>query len=149
SRWTTPPWRRSSSRTAGSDQSQRAFRRSRGALQKSTSTGRAGRRSASKPTAGRHSLPACPGSTQPPSNTPWPYPAREGRLAESQAEDRARFAAVDGTSHYHALQFADFFAAIRERRRPLVTGEDGRAVVELFAAIYRSSREGKPVALRG
>jgi predicted dehydrogenase len=30
---------------------------------------------------------------------------------------------------------------------PLVTGADGRAVVELFTAIYRSNREGRPVTL--
>jgi predicted dehydrogenase len=28
-----------------------------------------------------------------------------------------------------------------------VTGEDGKAVVELFTAIYRSNREGRPVRL--
>jgi UDP-N-acetyl-2-amino-2-deoxyglucuronate dehydrogenase len=85
----------------------------------------------------------------PPLNDLWTIPGEENRLAEFQAEDRARFAVVDGTSYYHALQFADFFAAVREGRRPLVTGEDGRAVVELFTAIYRSSRDGKPVSLRG
>jgi UDP-N-acetyl-2-amino-2-deoxyglucuronate dehydrogenase len=56
---------------------------------------------------------------------------------------------VDGTSYFHVLQFADFLGAIREGRPPLVTGEDGRAVVELFTAIYRSSREGKPVPVTG
>ena len=54
---------------------------------------------------------------------------------------------VDATTHYHALQIADFLAAIRDGRPPLVTGEDGRAVVELFTAIYRSSREGRPVRI--
>ena len=31
--------------------------------------------------------------------------------------------------------------------RPLVTGEDGRAVVELFTAIYRAGREGRAISL--
>ena len=85
--------------------------------------------------------------SEPPVTDLWTIPGEEDRLAEFQAEDRMKFAAVDGTSYYHALQIADFLGAIREGRPPLVTGEDGRAVVELFAAIYRSSREGKAVRL--
>lgn len=87
------------------------------------------------------------GVAEPPLNDLWTIPGEEHRLAEFQAEDRTAFAAVDGTSYYHALQFADFFGAIREGRPPLVTGEDGRAVVELFAAIYQSSRERRPITL--
>ena len=89
------------------------------------------------------------GIAEPSLNDLWTVPGEENRLAEFQAEDRAAFATVDGTSHYHARQFADFLGAIRDGRPPLVTGEDGRAVVELFAAIYRSSREVKPVRLTG
>jgi UDP-N-acetyl-2-amino-2-deoxyglucuronate dehydrogenase len=85
--------------------------------------------------------------SEPPVTDLWTIPGEESQLAEFQAEDRAKFEAVDGTSYYHALQIADFLQAIREGRRPLVTAEDGRAVVELFTAIYRSSRERKPVAL--
>jgi UDP-N-acetyl-2-amino-2-deoxyglucuronate dehydrogenase len=87
------------------------------------------------------------GVASPPLNDLWTIPGEEDRLAEFQNEDRANFATVDGTSYYHALQFADFLSAIREGRPPLATGEDGRAVVELFTAIYRSSREHKPVSL--
>jgi predicted dehydrogenase len=68
-------------------------------------------------------------------------------LAAFQAEDRAAFARVDATVHYHALQIADFLRAVRDNRPPLVTGEAGRAVVELFTAIYRSSHERKAIAL--
>ena len=49
------------------------------------------------------------------------------------------------TTHYHALQIQDFLRAILEDRPPLVTGEDGRRVVALFQAIYRSNREGKSI----
>jgi UDP-N-acetyl-2-amino-2-deoxyglucuronate dehydrogenase len=87
------------------------------------------------------------GVSEPPLNDLWTIPGEEHRLAEFQIEDRAAFAAVERTSYYHALQFADFLGAVRDGRPPLVTGEDGRAVVELFTAIYRSSREGKPVRL--
>jgi UDP-N-acetyl-2-amino-2-deoxyglucuronate dehydrogenase len=54
---------------------------------------------------------------------------------------------MDATTHCHRLQIQDFLRAVREGRPPLVTGEDGRAVVELFTAIYRSNREGRPVML--
>ena len=80
------------------------------------------------------------GITEPPLNDLWTIPGEEYRLAEFIAEDRAAFATRDATVHYHALQMRDFFQAIQQKRPPLVTGEDGRAVVELFTAIYESSR---------
>jgi len=87
------------------------------------------------------------GVTEPPLNDLWTVPGEEHLLAEFQAEDRERFARIDATTHYHAVQIRDFLGAIRENRPPLVTGTDGRAVVELFAAIYQSNREGRPVSL--
>jgi predicted dehydrogenase len=84
---------------------------------------------------------------EPPMNDLWTIPGEERLLAQFQAEDRAVFARVNATTHYHALQIADFLQAIRDQRLPLVTGEDGRAVVELFTAIYRSSRDRCAVAL--
>jgi predicted dehydrogenase len=82
-----------------------------------------------------------------PVNDLWTVPGEESSLADFQRADRARFAALDATTHYHALQFQDFCRAIREKRRPLVTGEDGRAVVELFTAIYRAGRERRAIEL--
>src|SRR5262249_30085735 len=84
---------------------------------------------------------------EPPLNDLWTIPGEEHLLAEFQAEDRARFAQVDATTHYHALQIQDFLRAVLEGRPPLVTGEDGRAVVELFTAVYRSDRERRPIRL--
>ena len=84
---------------------------------------------------------------EPPLNDVWTIPGEESHLSAFQDEDRKRFAAVDATVYYHVLQFRDFFRAIREGRAPLVTGEEGRAVVELFTAIYRSGREGRVIAL--
>jgi predicted dehydrogenase len=52
---------------------------------------------------------------------------------------------VDPTIHYHALQIQDFLRAIQEDREPAVTAADGRAAVEMFAAIYRSNQTGLPV----
>jgi predicted dehydrogenase len=47
----------------------------------------------------------------------------------------------------HIIQLQDFVDAIREDRRPMVTGEDARAAVEIILAIYRSARIGQPVRL--
>jgi predicted dehydrogenase len=84
---------------------------------------------------------------EPPLNDVWTIPGEEHLLAAFQAEDRARFAQIDATTHYHGLQIQDFLHAIREGRPSLVAGEDGRAVVELFTAIYQSNRDGRPVRL--
>jgi predicted dehydrogenase len=84
---------------------------------------------------------------EPPLNDVWTIPGEEHLLPTFQAEDRARFTQIDTTTHYHGLQIQDFLRAVREGRPPLVTGEDGRAVVELFTAIYRSNRERRPVTL--
>lgn len=87
------------------------------------------------------------GIAEPPLNDLWTIPGEEAALERFQAEDRARFAQVDAVNHYHALQIRDFLRAILNDRAPEVTGEDGRDVVALVQAIYRSGREGKPVRL--
>ncbi len=84
---------------------------------------------------------------EPALNDVWTIPGEENRLAEFQAEDRAHFEHIDPTTHYHRLQIQDFLQAIRAGRPPLVTGEEGRVVVEMFTAIYRSQRERQPIAL--
>lgn len=84
---------------------------------------------------------------EPPLNDIWTIPGEEHLLAGFQESDRATISKVDPTVHYHALQFKDFFEAVRSNKSPLVTAEDGRATVELFAAIYKSSREGRSIRL--
>ena len=74
----------------------------------------------------------------PPLNDLWTIPGEEHLLPTFQAEDRARFGEMNATSHYHALQIADFLQAVRDDREPMVTGEQGRIVVAMFTAIYRS-----------
>ena len=78
---------------------------------------------------------------EPALNDIWTIPGEEHRLAEFQAEDRARFDTIDATTHYHRLQIEDFLHAIREDRPPLVTGEEGRIVVEIFKIGRASCRE--------
>jgi predicted dehydrogenase len=82
---------------------------------------------------------------EPPLNDLWTIPGEEHLLAGFQAEDRAHFQQINATTHYHTLQIQDFLDAILTGRPPLVTGEDGRIVVEMFTAIYRSNRERRPI----
>jgi UDP-N-acetyl-2-amino-2-deoxyglucuronate dehydrogenase len=82
---------------------------------------------------------------EPPLNDLWTVPGEEHLLAGFQAEDRARFRQVNATTHYHALQIRDFLRAVLEGRPPMVTGEEGRVVVEMFTAVYRSNRERRPI----
>jgi predicted dehydrogenase len=86
---------------------------------------------------------------EPPLNDLWTIPGEESALAVWQTEDRARFATLDATTHYHKLQIQDFLHAVRDDRPPAVTGEDGRTVVAMFTAIYQSNRERRPVAFGG
>jgi predicted dehydrogenase len=83
---------------------------------------------------------------EPPLNDLWTIPGEEDALAQFQAEDRARFRQIEATTHYHTLQIQDFLRAILEGRPPQVTGADGRKVVALFTAIYRSQKDHRPIA---
>ena len=82
---------------------------------------------------------------EPPLNDLWTIPGEEASLEKFRAEDRARFASLDATTHYHALQIDDFLGAVLEGRPPSVTGADGREVVAMFTAIYRSQRLRRPI----
>ncbi len=81
----------------------------------------------------------------PPINDIWTVPGEEHLLAQWQAEDRAAAETESVMTHYHRLQIADFLAAVIENRDPMVTGAEGRKVVEMFTAIYRSQRDRRPV----
>jgi predicted dehydrogenase len=86
-----------------------------------------------------------PQTVFPPINDIWTVPGEEDLLPRWQAEDEARCRQVDVMSHYHALQIADFLDAILEDHPPAVNGREGRKHVELFTAVYRSQRDGRPV----
>ena len=86
-----------------------------------------------------------PQTVFPPINDIWTVPGEEDLLPRWQAEDEAHCRKVDVMSHYHALQIADFLDAILEDRPPAVDGREGRKHVELFTAVYRSQRDGRPV----
>ena len=82
---------------------------------------------------------------QPPLNDLWTIPGEESLLAKFQEEDRAQFAGINATEYYHALQIQDFLRAIQQGRAPSVTGDEGRVVVAMFTAIYRSNEERRAI----
>jgi UDP-N-acetyl-2-amino-2-deoxyglucuronate dehydrogenase len=84
---------------------------------------------------------------EPPVNDLWTVPGEEGMLEQFVAHDKRSFQARRDSDYYHKLQIHDFLTAIATGRRPTATGEDGRAVVEIFSAIYQSNRERAAVRL--
>jgi predicted dehydrogenase len=82
-------------------------------------------------------------SVEQPINDVWTIPGEEQQLDAWQAMDRE--STTDVMTHYHRLQIADFLESIVEGRPPLVDGIEGRKVVEIVTAIYRSQRDGRPV----
>ncbi|MDX9881006.1 MAG: Gfo/Idh/MocA family oxidoreductase [Prolixibacteraceae bacterium] len=85
------------------------------------------------------------GVLEPPVNDLWTVPGEEHLLRQWQQEDSEFFQKIDATVFYMKEQIKDFLQALKENRDPLVTGEQGRKTVELFTAIYRSSRNGRPI----
>lgn len=50
-----------------------------------------------------------------------------------------------GKVYFHEKQIEDFFQAIIKGTKPLIDGEEGRKTVEIFTALYRSTRDQKPI----
>lgn len=84
-------------------------------------------------------------AVDPPINDIWTVPGEEYDLADWQAQDQARCQTVDVMQRYHELQIQDFLQAVIQDRAPVVDGHEGRKHVEIFAAIYRSQRDRRPV----
>lgn len=82
---------------------------------------------------------------EPPVNDLWTVPGEESLLENWKKEDTAFFNSINPTEYYMKLQNEDFADAIISNRKPLVSGEEGRVTVELFTAIYRSTRDNQPV----
>ena len=85
------------------------------------------------------------GVLEPPVNDIWSVPGEEKLLEEWKKQDSEFFGKNDPTVYYMERQIEDFLQAIGNDTEPLVTGEDGRRTVELFTAIYRSTRDNLPV----
>jgi len=85
------------------------------------------------------------GVAEPPVNDLWTVPGEEKMLKKWIKEDTEIFNKYDPTVYYMQCQIEDYLEAIGNDSDPLVTGEDGRRTVELFTAIYRSTRDNVPV----
>jgi predicted dehydrogenase len=85
------------------------------------------------------------GVAEPPVNDLWTIPGEENLLTEWKEKDTEIFKAYDPTVYYFRRQIEEYLDAIEKGREPFVTGSDGRRVVELFSAIYRSTRDNAPV----
>jgi UDP-N-acetyl-2-amino-2-deoxyglucuronate dehydrogenase len=83
---------------------------------------------------------------EPPVLDLWTVPGEEHLLDSWIREDSEYFNGHGNfMSFYHREQILDFIRAVRDGREPLVTDSDGRVTVEIFTAIYRSTRDGRPV----
>lgn len=80
-----------------------------------------------------------------PFNDVWTVPGEADKLDEWKRADTEFFHSVDSTHHYHFEQIRDFLEAVATGRKPMVDGLEGRKTVELFTAVYQSSRDRKPV----
>jgi UDP-N-acetyl-2-amino-2-deoxyglucuronate dehydrogenase len=85
------------------------------------------------------------GVAEPPVNDLWTVPGEENLLKKWVKEDTEIFNSCDPTVYYMQCQIEDFIDAVRNDREPAVTGEAGRKTVELFTAIYQSTRNNAPV----
>ncbi len=88
------------------------------------------------------------GIMEPPVNDIWTVPGEEYLPEYWKKEDSDFFATIDPTIYYMKLQIEDFLDNILRKCDPLVTGNDGRRVVELFNAIYQSTKDNRPVKFR-
>jgi predicted dehydrogenase len=83
---------------------------------------------------------------EPPVNDLWTVPGEEQMLQHWVREDSDFFNGLPNQMDYfHERNIEDFLQAVLERREPMITGEAGRITVEIFTAIYRSTRDGRSV----
>jgi predicted dehydrogenase len=75
----------------------------------------------------------------------WTVSGEEHLIEEWNKANSNEFHSLDSMTWYFKQQLKDFADAIVNNRQPAVSLEDGRKTVELFTAIYRSLRDGKPV----
>ncbi|WP_166462842.1 Gfo/Idh/MocA family protein [Amycolatopsis acidicola] len=80
----------------------------------------------------------------------WAVPGQEAvasPFGAGLAEDLT-LARINGSlAPFHALQIADFTAAVRERREPAVTGREAAKSLAILTALYASAASGRPEAV--
>lgn len=82
---------------------------------------------------------------QPPTNDIWTIPGEEAKLQEWEQEDKKFFETIDAVEYYIRIQDRDFILAVLNNTDPMITGKEGRKTVEIFTAIYRSTKENVPI----
>jgi len=80
-----------------------------------------------------------------PYNDIWTVPGEEQLKNTWRKEDEDLFKRIDPMEYFHLHQLNDFLSALQKDREPMITGEEGRKTVELFTAIYRSTRDNAPI----
>jgi len=80
-----------------------------------------------------------------PFNDIWTIPGEEKLYQVWKKEDEDFFQRIDPMLYYHQWQLRDFIESILDKRKPMISGVEGRKTVELFNAIYESNSTGKPV----
>jgi len=83
--------------------------------------------------------------TEPAVNDLWTIPGEEQLLQEFNDVDHRLFDQVDPMVYFIQKQIEAYLEDLDRNRTPGVTGEEGRQTVELFTAIYRSTRGNLPV----
>ena len=83
---------------------------------------------------------------RPPTNDIWTVPGEENMLATWEKEDIEFINSVDAVEYYIRLQNLDFIDAVINDHPPMIPAEEARKTVEIFTAIYRSTKENKPVS---
>jgi predicted dehydrogenase len=73
-----------------------------------------------------------------------PWHGREA-VIEVRRPDRSTERVETGPANSYALELADFEAAVRGEREPLLGRDDALAQARVIAALYRSAEEGRPV----
>jgi len=81
----------------------------------------------------------------PPFNDLWTIPGEENLLQKFEDEDATIFSSLDPIHYSINEQHKDFISAIIDDREPMIDGIQGRKSVELFTAIYQSSKMGAAV----
>ena len=79
--------------------------------------------------------------TEPPVNDLWTVPGEAEMLDAWKKADSDFFNSVDSMYYYHNEQIKDFLNAVQAGTKPLVDAREGRRTVELFTAIYRSTKD--------
>lgn len=85
--------------------------------------------------------------TEAPYNDLWTVAGEADRLEQMRQEDTEAFFSVDSMRYYHERQIEEFIQAVLDNRAPLVDAREGRRTVELFTAVYQSSKLNRPVKL--